>query len=74
MPFAAQSEYGNFRYTPKISARSNGTFGVVIVIVANSGPDRAIVQTFEPPVATASAEDALWLGDEWARIWIDSQS
>jgi len=74
MPFAAQCEYGNFRFTPKICVHVNGTFGVVIVIVANSGPDRAIEQTFEPPVAAVSAAEALYLGTEWARIWIDSQS
>lgn len=74
MPFAEQLEHRNFRYTPKVSVHANGTYGVVIVIIAMSGPDSAIEQTFEPPVSAATETEALRLGCEWTKIWIDSQN
>ncbi|PFH04363.1 hypothetical protein BCF11_5138 [Collimonas sp. PA-H2] len=74
MLFAAQREHGNYRYSLKINALADGSFSVVIVMVAISGPDRAIELVFKPPIAAASETEAQHLGSEWAKIWIDSQS
>ncbi|AIY41941.1 hypothetical protein LT85_2783 [Collimonas arenae] len=74
MLFATQRERGNFRYSLKINSLANGNFEVLIVMVAISGPDRAIEQVFKPPIVAASETDAQNLGIEWSKIWIDSQS
>ncbi|WP_211474538.1 hypothetical protein [Collimonas humicola] len=74
MLFAVQREYGNFRYSLKINSLANGSFEAVILMVAISGPDREIEVVFKPPIAAASETEAQYLGSEWAKIWIDSQS
>ncbi|MEO6919712.1 MAG: hypothetical protein ABI171_11990 [Collimonas sp.] len=74
MLFATQRERGNFRYSLTINPLVNGNFEVLIVMVAISGPDRAIELVFKPPIAAASETDAQHLGIEWAKIWIDAQS
>lgn len=74
MLFAAQREHGNFSYSLKINPLAGGGFQVVIVMVAISGPDRAIQMVFKPPIAALSETEAQNLGNEWAKIWIDAQS